>query len=61
MLRFKEDRGDEGDVVVSTSRDGLLLYRVLVGLLVLSLVFFEDFGVLLPEGGCSGAVDLARD
>lgn len=60
MLRFKEDRGDEGDVVVSTSRDGLL-YRVLVGLLVLSLVFFEDFGVLLPEGGCSGAVDLARD
>ena len=60
MLRFKEDRGDEGDVVVSTSRDGLL-YRVLAGLLVLSLLFFEDFGVLLPEGGCSGAVNLARD
>lgn len=61
MLKFKEDKGDEGDVVVSTSRDGLL-YRVLLGLLVLSLLFLEeDFGVLLPEGRCSAAVNLARD
>lgn len=60
MLKFKEDSGDEGDVVVSTSREGLLC-RVLGGLLVLSLLFLEDFGVLLPEGTCSVAVNLARD